>query len=65
MDKVFKVELDHMVEEQDGLGEARQLRRNLEEAHMKMGKMVRGNWISNLSHYLRFHKKTSTTGRFP
>ena len=29
VDKVFKVELDHMLEEQYGSGEARQLRRNL------------------------------------
>ena len=32
----MKVDLDHMLEEQDGLGEVRQLRRNLEETHMKM-----------------------------
>ena len=37
--EVLKVELDHIVEEQDGMVEARQLRRNLEETHMKMRKM--------------------------
>ena len=36
---VFKVELDQIVEEMDGLGEARQLIRNLEEMHMKMQEM--------------------------
>ena len=34
--EVLKVKLDHMVEYQDGSGEARQLRKNLEETHMKM-----------------------------
>ena len=36
VDEVLKLQLDQMVEEQDILGEARQLRRNLGETHMKM-----------------------------
>ena len=36
VDEVMKVELYWMVEEQDGSAEARQLRRNLEETHIKM-----------------------------
>ena len=44
----MKVELDHTTEEQDGLGEARKLRRNLEETHMKM----RGNLKRKLDKYL-------------
>ena len=36
VNEVLKVELDQMFEEQDGLGESRQLRMNLEETHMKM-----------------------------
>ena len=34
--EVMDVDLDYMVEEQNGPGEARELRRNLEETHMKM-----------------------------
>ena len=34
--EVLKVELEQMVEEQDGLVKARQLRRNSENTHMKM-----------------------------
>ena len=30
-----------MVEDQDGLGEARQLRKNLEDTHMKMRENVK------------------------
>ena len=41
MDEVLKVDLYHMVEEQDALGEARQLRSNLEETQMKMWKNVK------------------------
>ena len=48
IDEVFKVDLDHMVEEKDGLAEARQPRRNLEETHIKMRKNVK----SKLSKYL-------------
>ena len=36
VDEVLKVELDQMVEEKYGPGEARQLRTNLKETHMKM-----------------------------
>ena len=36
VDEVMDVDLDYMVEEQNGPGEARELRRNLEETHMKM-----------------------------
>ena len=36
MDEGFKVELDQMVEDQDGLGDSIQLRRSLEETHKKM-----------------------------
>ena len=48
MDEVFKVDLEHMVEEKDGLAEARQLKRNLEETHIKMWK----NKKRKLSKYL-------------
>ena len=48
MDNVLKVELDHMVEDQDVLGEARKLRRKLEETHMK----TRGNVKNKLAKYL-------------
>ena len=41
VDEVLKVELYHMVEDQDGLGETRQLRGNLEETHMKMREKVK------------------------
>ena len=40
MDEVLKVKLDRMVEYQDGLEEAIQVRRNLEEMHMKMRENV-------------------------
>ena len=40
VDEFLKVELDHMVEEQDGLGESKQLRRTLEDTHMKMRENV-------------------------
>ena len=36
VDDILKVELDQMVEEKDDLEEARHLRRNLEQTHMKM-----------------------------
>ena len=36
VDEVLKLELDQIVEEQDGLEEARNLRSNLEETHMKI-----------------------------
>ena len=36
VDEVLKVELEQMEEEKDGLAEARQLRSNSEETHMKM-----------------------------
>ena len=36
VDEILKVELDHMMEDQDGLEETRNLRRKLEEMHMKM-----------------------------
>ena len=48
MYNVLKVELDHMVEDQDVLGEARKLRRKLEETHMK----TRGNVKNKLAKYL-------------
>ena len=41
MDEVLKLELGHMVEEQGGLGEARQLRRNLEETCVKIGEIYK------------------------
>ena len=46
--EVLKEELDQIVEDQDGLGEARQLRRNLEGTNMKM----RENVKIKLSKYL-------------
>ena len=46
--EVLKLELDQMAEYHDGLGEARQMRRNLEEAHMKM----RENVKNKLAKYL-------------
>ena len=36
VDEVLKLELDQLVKYQDGLAEARQIRRNLEETHMKI-----------------------------
>ena len=42
------MELDHIVENQDGLGEASQPRRNLEETYIKMKENVR----SKLAKYL-------------
>ena len=39
--EVLKVALEQMAEEKDGLGEARQERRNLEETHMKMKEIVK------------------------
>ena len=48
VDEVLKVELDHMVEEQYGSGEAIHLRRNLEETHTK----IRGNVRTKLAKYL-------------
>ena len=48
MDEVLKVELDHMVEEQYGSGEAIHMRRNLEETHTK----IRGNVRTKLAKYL-------------
>ena len=36
VDEVLNLELEQILEEQYGPGEARQLRRNLEETHMKM-----------------------------
>ena len=47
--EVLKVELDHMVEYQDGSGEARQPRRNVEETNMK----IRGNVKRNMAKYLQ------------
>ena len=41
VDEVLKLELDQMVEEQDALEEARKLRRNLEETHMKIWENVK------------------------
>ena len=41
VDKVLKVDYHHMVEEQYGLGEARKLRRNLVETHIKMQENVK------------------------
>ena len=41
MDEVLKVELYQMVEEKDGLSEARQTRRNLEETHIKIQEIVK------------------------
>ena len=48
VNEVMKVELYRMVEEQDGLGEAINLSRNLEKTHMK----IRGNMKSKLEKYL-------------
>ena len=48
MDRVLKVELYQMMEDQDGSGEARQLRRNLDETHTKM----RENMKKKLAKYL-------------
>ena len=45
----MKVDLDQMAEEQDGLGEARHLRRKLEETHTKMWENVK----SKLAKYLK------------
>ena len=39
VDEVWRVKLDQMVEDHDGLGEARKLKRNLEETHLKMQEM--------------------------
>ena len=36
MDEVLKVELDQMVKKQDSLEKARQMKRNLEDMHMKI-----------------------------
>ena len=36
VDEFFNAELEQMVEEKDGLGEAREMRRNLEETHIKI-----------------------------
>ena len=41
MDKALNVDLDYMLEDQDFLEEARQLRRNLEETFIKMWENVR------------------------
>ena len=48
VDEVLKVKLDRMVEYQDGLEEAIQVRRNLEEMHMK----IRENVNIKLAKYL-------------
>ena len=41
VDEVLNMELEHMVEYQGGLAEARQMIRNLEETHMKIWENVR------------------------
>ena len=41
MDEVLKGDLEQMPEEQDGLEEAKQLRRNLEEEHVKKRENVK------------------------
>ena len=41
MDEVLKGDLEQMPEEQDGLEEAKQLRRNLEEKHVKKRENVK------------------------
>ena len=46
--EVLKVVLGHMLEEQGGLADARQPRRNLEETHMKMREILK----SKLDKYL-------------
>ena len=46
---VLKVELYQVVEYQDGSGEARQPRRNVEETNMK----IRGNVKRNMAKYLQ------------
>ena len=48
VDEVLKVDLDHIVEDLDGLSEARQMRRNLEDMNMK----IRENVNSKLDKYL-------------
>ena len=48
MNEVLKVDFDQMMGEKYSLGEARQLRRNLEETHMKM----RENLKRKLANYL-------------
>ena len=48
VDEVLKVELDHMVADQDVLGEARHTRRILEEMHIKISE----NTKSKLDKYL-------------
>ena len=48
VDEFLKVDLDQMVEDPDSLGEAINLRINLEETHIKM----RENVNSKLDHYL-------------
>ena len=68
--EVFMVELYHMVEEKDGLVEARKLRSNLEEMHMKIwfnvkSKLSRYLDSYTLSHSLWCHQQTSTTSGLP
>ena len=41
VDEAMNTDLEHMVEEKDGLGEARQPRRNMEEPHIKMWENVK------------------------
>ena len=48
VDEVLRMDLDKMVEDQDGTVDARQLGRNLEETHMK----IRENVNSKLAKYL-------------
>ena len=41
VDEFFNAELEQMVEEKDGLGEAREMRSNLEETHIKIKKILK------------------------
>ena len=60
LDEVLKVELDQMVENQDGLAQARQLKMNLEETHMKM----RENVKSKLAKYLELLLEVPSEDKF-
>ena len=60
MDEVLKVELEKMVEEQYGLAEAINLRRNLEETHMKMQE----NMKRKLANYLGPLLEVTSTDKY-
>ena len=61
LNDALKVGLYHMVEEKDCLGETRQLRKNLEETHMK----IRGNVKSKTEKYLEPLLHVPSSDKYP